>query len=144
MFSKGDNIKVIYTGMGNSGYTVSHKELLGTWEENIADFKVGDYCQGIVREVMPYGIFIEIAPNLVGLSEVPEHFNLNLDDTVCVYIKNINSEKLKVKFNILSLSKIPYEVKYNYKIQDGVVKTWQYTPENSTKCIKRDFTISTK
>lgn len=139
VFSKGDDIKVIYRGMGKSGYIVSHKELLGTWEENLADFRVGEYCQGVVRELKPYGAFIELSPNFTGLAEVPQGFPIKVGDTVCVKLKSANPEKLKVKLSLVSPGHSEYKVKYTYKTQEGVIKYWRYTPENSQKCIETVF-----
>lgn len=139
VFSRGDTIKVIYKGLGNSGYIVTHKELLGTWEENLAKFCIGEYCHGIIREIKPYGAFIELAPNFTGLAEIPQGFSINVGDTACVRIKSVNAEKLKVKLSLVSLSPYTYKVKYSYRIQDGVMKYWRYTPENSQKCIETTF-----
>ena len=42
------------------------KELLGTWLENAAAFAAGETVVGLVRSVEPYGVFVELAPNLAG------------------------------------------------------------------------------
>ncbi|MBP5288801.1 MAG: 30S ribosomal protein S1, partial [Clostridia bacterium] len=49
--------------------SLTHKELLGTWRENAARFSPGQTVLGVVRSVEPYGIFVELAPNLAGLAE---------------------------------------------------------------------------
>ena len=49
---------------------MSLRELLGTWEENAAEFSPLTTVPGIVRSIEPYGIFVELAPNLAGLAEV--------------------------------------------------------------------------
>lgn len=139
VFKVGDSVTVVYKGKTDNGYVVSHKELLGTWEENLKDFKRGEYCQGIIREIKSYGAFIEIAPNLTGLADFPENIEIHAGDSVCVMLKSANPEKLKVKLQIISVSEIPYKVKYNYKIKDGVLKEWQYTPDSSIKQIKTVF-----
>ena len=139
VFSKGDNIKVIFKGQGETGYIVSHKELLGTWEENLSEFRIGEYCQGIVREIKPYGAFIELNPNLTGLAEIPQGFSVKVGDTVCIKLKSVNAEKLKVKLSLISLAQSRYKVKYTYKIQVGVMAYWRYTPEGSQKCIETVF-----
>ena len=139
VFSKGDNIKVVYKGLYSTGYVVSHKELLGTWEENLKEFKTGEYCQGIIRDLKPYGAFIEITPNLTGLAEIPEHLDLEVGDTVCVKLKTTNPEKLKVKLSIVSKSNSQYRLKFKYKITQGIIKNWNYTPLGSIKCIKTEF-----
>ena len=43
--------------LDNDCITLTHKELLGTWEENIAMFQTGETVAGIIRSVEPYGIF---------------------------------------------------------------------------------------
>lgn len=78
----------------------TYKELLGTWEDNIKDFKQGTVVQGIARDIEKEknGIFIELTPNLVGLAEYKE--NIEYGQNVNVYIKKIIPEKKKVKLLI--------------------------------------------
>lgn len=80
---------------------LSYKEQLGTWEENANNFKVGMKIQGIVRETEKNknGIFIELAPNLVGMAEYEE--GLNYGEKVDVTIKKIDYDKKKVKLVVL-------------------------------------------
>ena len=100
---------------------------------------MGEYCQGIIRDLKPYGAFIEITPNLTGLAEIPEYMDLDIGDSVCVKLKNTNPEKLKVKLSIVSKSNSEYKLKFKYKITQGVIKEWNYTPFGSMKCIKTEF-----
>jgi len=51
---------------------LSHRELLGTWEENAAAFSPGQTVTGIIRSVEDYGIFVELSPNLAGLAELSD------------------------------------------------------------------------
>lgn len=78
----------------------TYKELLGTWEDNIKDFKQGTVVRGIVRDIekSKNGIFIELTPNLVGLAEYKD--NMEYGQNVNVYIKKIVPEKKKVKLVI--------------------------------------------
>ena len=78
---------------------VTHKELLGTWQENVERFHIGQTVSGIVRSVEEYGVFIELAPNLAGLGELCE--GISVGDTVAVYIKNIIPERMKIKLVII-------------------------------------------
>lgn len=48
---------------------LTHKELLGTWQENAQEFSIGETVVGIVRSIKDYGVFIELSPNLSGLAE---------------------------------------------------------------------------
>ena len=80
---------------------LTHKELLGTWEENAEDFQEGMTVKGIVRETekSKNGIFIELKPNLVGLAEYKE--NLQYGEDVDVFVKRIIPEKKKIKLLIV-------------------------------------------
>lgn len=135
----GMHLKVVYKGIVNNGYVVSHKELLGTWEENISNFKSGEFCQGIIRETKPYGAFIEIAPNLTGLADYPSDFNIHVGDSVCVLFKSYNPEKLKVKLSIVRISDVSYHVNYDYFVKEGILTDWVYTPKDSMKKIETKF-----
>ena len=80
---------------------LSYKDCLGTWEENIENFKEGMTVKGIVRdkEKNKNGVFIELTPNLVGMTEYTEE--LQYGQTVDVCIKKIVPEKKKVKLAII-------------------------------------------
>lgn len=99
----GQNIKVVVKSIDRDleRITLSYKELLGTWEENASNFKEGAVVKGIVRETEKgkNGIFIELAPNLVGLAEYKE--GLEYGKPVDVFVKRIIPEKHKVKLRIV-------------------------------------------
>ena len=78
----------------------SYKELLGTWEDNVKEFKEKTVVQGIVRETEKNkrGIFIELKPNLVGMAEYKE--GMEYGQKVDVYIKKIVEDKKKIKLII--------------------------------------------
>lgn len=80
---------------------LSYKELLGTWEENVKNFKEGSTVKGIARETekSKNGIFVELMPNLVGLAEYKE--GIEYGQYIDVYIKKIIPEKKKVKLIIV-------------------------------------------
>ena len=80
---------------------LSYKDCLGTWEENIQNFKEGMTVKGIVRdaEKNKNGVFIELTPNLVGMTEYTD--DLKYGQTVDVCIKKIVPEKKKVKLSIV-------------------------------------------
>lgn len=80
---------------------LSYKDCLGTWEENIEKFKEGTTVKGIVRdtEKNKNGVFIELAPNLVGMTEYTE--DISYGQTVNVFIKKILPDKKKVKLIIV-------------------------------------------
>lgn len=95
------DIMVKYIDKANGQVILSYKETLGTWEENVKKFTSGMKVQGIVRETEKNknGIFIELTPNLVGMTEYQE--GLEYGQNVNVYIKKIDLQKKKVKLIII-------------------------------------------
>lgn len=101
-FEIGQKIKVMIKSIDrkNNRVILSHKELLGTWEENAKCFKEGSTVKAIARETekSKNGIFVELKPNLVGLAEYKE--NIEYGQEIEVYIKKIMPEKKKIKLII--------------------------------------------
>lgn len=95
------NIVVKSIDRGCGKINLSYKEQFGSWEENANNFTVGMETQGIVRETEKNknGIFIELAPNLVGMAEYSE--GLKYGEKVNVSIKKIDYDKKKVKLIVL-------------------------------------------
>ncbi len=105
--------------------SLSHKELLGTWEENAGKFKAGQTVAGIVRSIETYGIFVELAPNLAGLAEWKG--DVEVGQIATVYIKNIIPQKKKIKLVIIdSYSGDKHFIKTDYYISSGNVADWVY------------------
>lgn len=136
-FQVGDDIKAIIKSVAEDGkITLSHKELLGTWEENACAFSAGQTVTGVVRSVEDYGIFVEITPNLAGLAEPKE--NVKVGQQASVYIKSILRDKMKIKLIIIDSFNSSYSPEIKYFIPDNKLDEWDYSPKN---CYKR---ISTK
>lgn len=102
-FKVGQNIKVMIKSIDKqlNRIELTHKELLGTWDDNIVSYQEGEKVQGIVKETekQKNGIFIELKPNLVGLAEYKEGYEYG--QTVDVYIKKIVKDKKKIKLLIV-------------------------------------------
>lgn len=128
---------VLYVDKQSKRIHLTHRELLGTWEQNANLFHAGETVRGIVRSIESYGIFIELAPNLSGLSE--KKSGLNEGDAVSVYIKSIIPERMKIKLNIIDkLQKS--DNKLDYFIKSGHLNQWIYSPECcETKYIATNF-----
>ena len=98
----GQKVEVVVKSINREDGKVilSYKEILGTWEENAEKFDQGMKAKGIVRETEKNknGIFIELRPNLVGMSEYEE--GLEYGQVVDVYIKKIDRQKKKIKLSI--------------------------------------------
>lgn len=102
------------------------RELLGTWEENAAEFRQGQTVTGVVRSILSYGIFVEIAPNLSGLAEPQE--GIAVGDCVSVYLRSILPQRHKIKLNILE--RLPNLIipPVKYFVTSGHLEQWEYYP----------------
>ena len=120
---------------------VSERELLGTWEENAALFKVGETVTGIIRSVESYGIFVELKPNLAGLAEYRE--DVRPGQCAAVYIKSIIPEKMKIKLIIIDTNDCNIKSEpLEYFIDVNSVKhidSWRYSPKNCNRIIETLF-----
>ena len=98
-FLVGMDIRAVVKCREKSRVTLSHKELLGTWEENAAKFRPGETVGGIIRSMESYGVFVELTPNLAGLAEVKE--NIYPGQQASVFIKSILPARMKLKLIII-------------------------------------------
>jgi small subunit ribosomal protein S1 len=137
-FKIGMDIRVIIKSMIGDRVNLTHKELLGTWEENARFFHIGETVSGIARSIEDYGIFVELAPNLAGLAETK--------DDVCqgqhtsVYIKNIIPEKMKIKLVIIENFDSPHETKCpGYFFEGDHIDKFLYSPLSCSKVIETNF-----
>ena len=111
---------------------LTHRELLGTWEENAALFRPGMTAVGWARGVKDYGIFVELTANLSGLAEPRE--GIREGDRLSVYIKSILPDRMKLKLiviDILPPDESPQPL--HYFITEGVIDRWQYAPPGCQK-----------
>ncbi len=137
-FTVGMDIRAVIRAKDGNRITLSHKELLGTWLENAERFKVGETVAGIIRSIEPYGIFVELTPNLAGLAELRE--NVRSGQQASVFIKNILPSRMKVKlvivdsFNYAYTPEPPQYVNLTEHIDQFI-----YSPENSEKYIATHF-----
>ncbi|MCI1964872.1 MAG: S1 RNA-binding domain-containing protein [Oscillospiraceae bacterium] len=137
-FSVGMDIRAVIKSVEGSRITLSHKELLGTWAENVTMFSAGETVAGIVRSVEPYGIFVELSPNLAGLAETKE--DVFSGQQASVYIKSILPARMKVKLVIIDtfdFSYRPTAPKYFFK--GNHMDRFVYSPAGSEKEIATDF-----
>ncbi len=133
---------------GESGRIyVTLRELLGTWEENVAHFEAGQTVTGIIRSVESYGVFVELAPNLAGLCEVREEDAERLREQIgklaAVYIKSIVPERMKVKLVMIDpacgtapVKALPYYIDPN---ETQHIDRWSYSPAGAKKIIETVF-----
>lgn len=139
-FYIGQEIKAIVKSFDGDRICLSHKELLGTWEENAALFEQGETVTGIVRSVEEYGIFVELTPNLAGLAEPRDDVLVN--QRASVYIKAIIPDKMKIKLIIVNTSDNAYHNNEpKYFVNSDHIEKWVYSSPLCSKRIETDFTL---
>ncbi len=138
-FSTGDDIKAIVKEIAEDGkITLTHKELLGTWEQNAQNFHPGQTVPGIIRSVEKYGVFVELAPNLAGLAEpVPD---VHAGQHATVYIKSLIPERMKVKLIIVDAFNAEYPPEQpQYYTDASHISRWVYSPECCSRLVESNF-----
>ncbi len=138
-FTVGQTIKaVVKERLPDGKINLTHKELLGTWEENAALFHVGETVSGIVRTVETYGCFVELAPNLAGLAEPKE--GVLPGQQAAVFIKSILPDKMKIKLIIVdSFHETKPVEEPSYFYEGNHINRWQYSPAGCQKHIVTEF-----
>ena len=138
-FAVGQYIRAVVRSRDGSRICLTHKELLGTWQENASAFETGETVSGIVRSVENYGIFVELSPNLAGLAEIRD--DICPGQNVSVYIKAIIPEKMKIKLVIVDIcDDCSSDKNIDYYTDAEHIDFWNYAPECSGKTICSDFT----
>ncbi|MCI8497399.1 MAG: S1 RNA-binding domain-containing protein [Clostridiales bacterium] len=135
-FQTGMDIRAVVRSVEPNGRVcLSHKELLGTWEENAARFEPGQTVAGIVRSVESYGIFVELAPNLAGLAEPRE--DVLSGQHASVYIKSLIPERMKVKLIVIDSFDADYPpTPPVYYVEGNHLDVWRYSPECCSRIIE--------
>lgn len=133
---------------------ISTRELLGTWQENAARFRAGETVVGVVRSVEPYGVFVELTPNLTGLAEIKEPVDTEhelktlsrsmVGHRATVFIKSILPERMKIKLVLIDVYKedgmTPPPMTYTLPADGAThISRWHYSPEGAKKQIRSDF-----
>lgn len=137
-FSVGMNIRSVVKSIENNRISLTHKELLGTWEENAKLFEIGETVTGIIRSVEDYGAFIELAPNLAGLAEPKD--DLIPGQKASVYIKNIIPSRMKLKLIVIDTFKYDYMASLpKYFFNGDHMDRFLYSPAESDKIMETIF-----
>ncbi|MDE6035185.1 MAG: S1 RNA-binding domain-containing protein [Ruminococcus sp.] len=137
-FRNGDFIHAVVKYREGDRIFLTHKELLGTWEQNAELFEAGETVSGIVRSVEDYGIFVELTPNLAGLAEPRD--DIKTGQSVSVYVKAIIPEKMKVKLIIVDTCEdLPTVNPIQYYQDSGIINHWCYSTDSSPKKIISEF-----
>lgn len=137
-FRENQDIRAVVRNVEGGKITLSHRELLGTWEENAQLFAPGETVPGIIRSVEDYGIFVELTPNLAGLAEIVG--GVKAGQRASVYIKSIIPERMKLKLVIVDSFSADYEKdESRYFFNENKMDSWHYSPECCDKVIETIF-----
>lgn len=138
-FVPGQSVIAVVRGINDDGrITLSHKELLGTWQQNAELFNIGETVPGIIRSVEQYGIFVELTPNLTGLADLVP--GIEIGSHAGVYIKSIIPSRMKIKLVIVDSFEADYPIKApEYFIKSGHIDSWTYSPRGSDRIIETVF-----
>ncbi len=137
-FYIGQKIKAVVKSIDKDKISLTHKELLGTWEENTENFLPGETVSGIIRSVEDYGIFVELTPNLAGLAELKE--DVTPGQQASVFVKSMIPDKMKVKLIIVdSFDEKCSHPELKYYVYDDHISSWRYSPPESEKIIETIF-----
>lgn len=108
--------------------TLSHKELLGTWLENAADFRPGDTVTGILRGKHPYGQFVELTPTSPGLTGLGRRRSRRaVPSPSASGASSLSGRKPPAGHRVLGPAAFPTPLPY--RITGGSVRGWRYTQE---------------
>lgn len=140
-FSVGMDIRAVVKSIENGRISLTHKELLGTWQENASNFSVGETVAGIIRTVEQYGAFVELTPNIAGLAEIKD--GIAPGSQASVYIKNIIPERMKIKLIIIDTFVQHYKpAPPKYYFTGSHMDSFLYSPPNCDKVIETLFSCT--
>ena len=126
----GDLLRCAVTSLEEGRICLSMRELLGNWEQNAALFSQGETVLGTIRSIEPYGIFVELTPNLAGLAEPFE--GARVGQTASVFIKSILPDKMKIKLIIIDTAEPPQKpAPLRYFHEEDHIDDWCYAPQRA-------------
>ena len=141
-FSVGDPVSAVVRSRDpeTGRIFLTHRELLGTWEENAREIRPSATVRGIVRSVESYGVFVELFPNLAGLAEYKE--GVAPGDPCAVFIKSIIPEKMKVKLVLVDCGGGDVRIPVRYYLDaenTRRIDRWRYSPACCPRVIETVF-----
>lgn len=139
---KGNSVLKVVVKNIDENYKIelTHRELLGTWEEEASEINEGEIIYGTVLSIEEYGVFVRISQNLSGLAGTT-NIGIKVGDLVSARIQTIQNKNMKVKMTILekvgTMEDIP--MRFKYKIKDSHIKEWVYSTPTAKKRIESYF-----
>ena len=131
------NIKAVIKKNDDGLIELTHKELLGTFEEESENIETGDILVGTVTSCKEYGIFIRVSQNLSVLADVSSTLEVAEGNTVRIRIVRGKEGSIKLKAKILEkLDDRPRKLSFNYRVVPDRIEEWKYS-KFSDKIITR-------
>ncbi|SDY86377.1 small subunit ribosomal protein S1 [Evansella caseinilytica] len=133
--NEGDAIKVKVLGVDrdNERISLSIKETLpGPWEVVEGKIKAGEVLEGVVKRIVSFGAFIEIAPGVEGLVHISQIANRHIGtpsevltegEQVKIKVLDVNLDEKRISLSIRALeeerqAKIENEAKQEYQKEE--------------------------
>lgn len=139
---RGVDIRVLIKDIHDGNIFITYRELLGTWEENIAEYNIanGYTVLGVVTNKTEFGLFVALTPNIIGLADEIDGYEVG--DKVSVHIRSVIDSKLKVKLNIISKVDTGLVLDMTRSLADRKLLQmveWNYSPNDAVKKIGTKF-----
>lgn len=135
------SMKVIVRSIDNDyRIQLTHKELLGTWKEEVSKIAQDEVLFGTVLSVENYGVFVRLSQNLSGLADIP-NIDVKTGDTVSVRVTYIKEENMKVKLVIINKVDNDEGEHMSFKYNDvgSHISEWHYSTPNAKRQIDSYF-----
>lgn len=145
IFKIGEEVKLLVLSgskeLDSPRITVTHKELLGTFEQNATMFKQGDRFWARVYAVHDWGTFVQLTPNTFGLT-LNADTSVEPGQAVFVEICGIKTAKSKIQVQILARGDDAQEVEIpkQYFIDEEFFKTateWRYSDKRQSDLTRK-------
>ena len=136
-FNVGDEIYCVLHSKEGNKFTCATAPLLGTFEENIA-WLPGSTVVGKIKHITDYGAFVELAPNLVGLTTGDFDAKCYKEgEYVTVNVTTSNASRSKVKISIIGKADPPTDKSVHWSSLTSVdyIESWCYNSADPSNTV---------
>ncbi len=134
-------VELLEKDMEKRRLSLSYKNTLeNPWKKFIEDHKIGDKCEGTVKNITDYGLFVSIKDtefdglihykDISWLEKESELENYKKNQTINFKILEINQESEKIRLGIKQLDGDPFEFFMNKNLSDIITVTVQSSAIN--------------
>ena len=134
-------VELLEKDMEKRRLSLSYKNTLANpWEKFIEEHKVGDKCEGVVKNITDYGLFVSIKDtefdglihykDISWLEKESELENYKKNQSINFKILEINQENEKIRLGIKQLDGDPFEFFMDKNLSDTITVTVQNSALN--------------